>query len=155
MISTKSVEIEYETDVVTARSAGRETARDLGFGLADQTRLATAISELTRNVIQYAGSGLCTIVDESDEDLARLRVVVEDNGPGIADIDNAMEDGYSTGGGLGAGLPGAKRLVDEFDLDTEPGHTSVTIKMTRRKAQQRPAAAPGRRRVEGTREAAA
>ncbi len=127
-----SVEINAEGDIVVARSAGRELAREIGFGSADQTRLATAISELTRNVIQYAGSGVCTVIDESADGTAGIRVTVEDHGPGIPDVEQAMADGFSTSRGLGAGLPGTRRLVHEFHLESEPGHTKVTIAMARR-----------------------
>ncbi|MDL1959647.1 MAG: anti-sigma regulatory factor [Deltaproteobacteria bacterium] len=127
------VEIRAQSDIIVARRAGRDMARDLGFGSADQTRLATAISELTRNIIQYAGEGVCVITDESDKTTIKVRVKVEDNGPGIPDIDQAMEQGFSTARGLGAGLPGTKRLVQEFDIDSVPGHTIVIIAITQRK----------------------
>lgn len=127
------IEIKVEADIVAARRAGREMARQLGFGSADQTRLATAISELARNVIQYAGEGVCLVTDESDQNASKIRVVVEDHGPGIPDIEQAMTDGFSTGGGLGAGLPGARRLVHEFEIESQPGHTRVTIGMSRGK----------------------
>jgi len=132
-METKKVEIKGSGDIVTARQAGREMARELGFGSADQTRLATAISELTRNVTQYAGMGFCTIVDNSDKNTIKIKATVEDTGPGIPDIDRALEQGYTTGGGLGAGLPGTKRLVQEFDIDSVPGQTVVTIVLSRRK----------------------
>ncbi len=132
-METKKVEIKGSGDIVTARQAGREMARELGFGSADQTRLATAISELTRNVTQYAGMGFCTIVDNSDKNTIKIKATVEDTGPGIPDIDRALEQGYTTGGGLGAGLPGTKRLVQEFDIDSGPGQTVVTIVLSRRK----------------------
>ena len=125
------VALKEEFDIVTARGAGREMARQLGFGSADQTRLATAISELARNALQYAREGMCLISDESDARRSRIEVVVEDHGPGIPDLEKAMEYGFSTGGGLGAGLPGAKRLVHEFELESEPGRTRVTIGMNR------------------------
>ena len=127
-----SVELNVEGDIVTARSAGRELAREIGFGSADQTRLATAISELTRNVIQYAGSGVCTVIDESADETAGIRVTVEDHGPGIPDVKRAMADGFTTSRGLGAGLPGTRRLVHEFHVESEPGRTRVTIAMARR-----------------------
>jgi len=132
-METKKVEIRGSTDLVTARQAGRDMARGLGFGSADQTRLATAISELTRNVIQYAGTGLCTIADKSDKSAIKIMVAVEDTGPGIPNIDKAMKQGYTTGGGLGAGLPGTRRLVQKFDIESSPGHTLVTIVMTRQR----------------------
>jgi len=137
--AARAVQIRVESDIVAARVAGRDLARQLGFGLADQTRLATAISELTRNVIQYAGKGTCTITDVSDDTVVKIRVVVEDNGPGIPDISRAMEQGFSTSRGLGAGLPGTKRLVHEFDIQSRPGYTKVTIAMARPRAQMPPA----------------
>ena len=132
-MAEKMIEIRTERDIITARSAGREMARDLDFGSADQTRLATAISELTRNIIQYAGEGTCTLSDISNERTFAIRVVAEDSGPGIADIEKALEFGFSTRKGLGAGLPGTKRLVSNFEIESEPGHTMVTIELTRRK----------------------
>ncbi len=131
MIATASelVPIRRDSDVVTARRSGRDMAKKIGFGTADQTRLATAISELTRNVIKYAGDGECMIYDESNDSRNRIRVVVEDHGPGIPDIEIAMTDGYTTGGTLGAGLPGTRRLVNEFDISSEPGLTRVEIAM--------------------------
>jgi serine/threonine-protein kinase RsbT len=131
-MNVKNLQIQAESDVVAARCAGREMARDVGFGSADQTRLATAISELVRNVIQHAGSGTCTFVDESDGDAGRIRVVVEDEGPGIPDSEGAGEVRSGESRGLGAGLPGTRRLVSEFCLESEPGHTRVTIVMVRR-----------------------
>ena len=131
MIATASelVPIRRDSDVVTARRSGRDMAKKIGFGSADHTRLATAISELTRNIIKYPGDGECTIYDESSESRNRIRVVVEDHGPGIPDIEIAMTDGYTTGGTLGAGLPGTRRLVNEFDITSEPGLTRVEIAM--------------------------
>jgi serine/threonine-protein kinase RsbT len=126
------VEIRGEPDIVASRQAGREIARRLGLGTADQTRLATAISELTRNVVHYAKTGWCHIEGAATGDGVRIRVVVEDHGPGIPDIAAAMCDGFSTGGGLGAGLPGTRRLMDEMDVRSQPGHTVVTIAMNRR-----------------------
>ncbi len=128
-----AIELKVETDVVLARQAGRELAREMGFGSADQTRLATAISELARNVIEYADEGTCLISNESNEHGTRIQVVVEDNGPGIADLEQAMTHGFTSGGGLGVGLPGAKRLVQEFDIESSPGHTRVTIAISRQK----------------------
>ncbi len=122
----KQVPIVTEGDVLVARTEGRDTARRLGFGSADQTRLATAISELGRNVLKYAEKGSCTISERSDGTTTRLVVIVEDNGPGIPDIPKAMSDGYTTGRSLGMGLPGTKRLVHEFDIISRPGYTRVT-----------------------------
>jgi len=128
-----AIDLKADSDIVLARQAGRELAQEMGFGSADQTRLATAISELARNVIQYAGEGVCSMADESNQRLIMIRVVVEDAGPGIADLDQAMAQGFSSGAGLGAGLPGARRLVQEFDIESEPGHTRVTIAISRQK----------------------
>lgn len=132
-MTERRVEIKVGSDIVAARQAGREMARELGFGSADQTRLATAISELARNALQYASEGICVVTDESDQSMLKIRVVVEDHGSGIPDIEKALENGFSTSGGLGAGLPGAKRLVQEFDIESQPGHTKVTIAVVRRR----------------------
>lgn len=121
-------------DIVAARRFGREMASELGFGSADQTRLATAISELARNVVQHAGSGTCTVSDESNTEFIRIGVVVEDCGPGIEDLGLALEDGFSTAGGLGAGLPGTRRLVQKFEIDSKPGLTRVCITVQRRRS---------------------
>lgn len=120
-------------DIVRARSTARQIAAGIGFGLADQTRLATAVSELARNVVQYAGSGHCDIVDASGVDELHIRIVVEDQGPGIHDIEKAMQDGYSTRGSLGAGLPSTRRLMDSFAIESRPGLTRISIAMVRRR----------------------
>lgn len=134
--SESMVSIHTASDVVLARQLARRLAVQLGFGKANQTRLATAVSELTRNVIEYAGNGECRIDDASDATFWRIRIVVEDHGPGIADLEQAMQDGYSTGGSLGAGLPGTRRLVDSFAIDSRPGLTRITITMAIRKGPQ-------------------
>jgi len=128
-----TVEIKDQKDIITARQAVRDMARKLGLRLADQTRLATAISELTRNVIQYAGNGVCAIRDVSDAHVLRIVAVIEDFGPGILDVEKAMTYGFSTSKGLGAGLPGSKSLVQEFDIQSKPGNTKVTIVVCRRR----------------------
>ncbi len=134
-VNETKVGIKVHSDIVSARQVGRKMAHELGFGPADQTRLATAISELTSNVIRYAGGGVCTITDQSDQNTNRVQVVIEDHGPGIPDIEQAMVDGFSTGGSLGVGLPGSKRLVHEFAVESEPGHTKITIAMVRQSAR--------------------
>ena len=126
-----TITIKVYSDIVYARQVGRQMAYELGFGTADQTRLATAISELTSNAMRHAGEGVCVITDRSDERVKKVQVVVEDHGPGIANIEQAMKDGFSTGGSLGVGLPGSKRLVHEFDIESEPGHTKITIAVIR------------------------
>jgi serine/threonine-protein kinase RsbT len=129
--SPAPIPIRDGADILLARKAARELAVALGLGAADQTRLATAVSELTRNVLQYAGRGLCRVVNESDAATVRICVEVADQGPGISDLELAMRDGYSTSGGLGAGLPGTRRLMDEFKLESRPSDTRVTIRMIR------------------------
>jgi serine/threonine-protein kinase RsbT len=121
------IAIDHEQDVITARKAGRAMAQTLGFGLADQTRLATAISELARNVIEYATNGTCKITGDSSSERTWVEAVISDHGPGIPDIEKALQDGYSTGNSLGAGLCGAKRLVHVFEIKSIPGHTEIKI----------------------------
>ncbi|WP_407271784.1 anti-sigma regulatory factor [Radiobacillus sp. PE A8.2] len=115
------ISIKKELDIVGARQIGRDHAKRLGFGTVDQARIATAISELARNIYLYAKVGeICyEIIDEKSN--TGLRVIATDNGPGIRSISQVMEDGYSTSGGLGAGLPGVKRLMDQFDIVSEVG----------------------------------
>ncbi|EGV31904.1 putative anti-sigma regulatory factor, serine/threonine protein kinase [Thiorhodococcus drewsii AZ1] len=125
--SSTQIPVLSPADIVTARRATRDLCERLGFGKADQTRLATAVSELARNVIQYACEGVCIVEDASDNRTRRIRVQVEDRGPGITDIALAMTDGYSTSGGLGAGLPGTRRLVDDFQIESAPGRTRISI----------------------------
>lgn len=109
-----------QTIIVTARGAVRELARELGFGVVDQTRLATAVSEIARNAVQYAGKGLVEFrVLEGDR--VGLEVVVSDEGPGIPDIPRVLAGGYSTAQGFGRGISGARALVDEFTLESTPG----------------------------------
>ncbi|RXZ00881.1 MULTISPECIES: anti-sigma regulatory factor [Fictibacillus] len=112
------VEVCNEWDIVSARQLGRNMAKELGFGNVDQARITTAISELARNIYLYAGNGKICL--EPVEQMGRkgLRIIAVDNGPGIRDIRKVMEDGYTTSGGLGAGLPGVKRLMDEFTIDS-------------------------------------
>ena len=133
MMGHESVSIADTADIVRARGAARSIAAQVGFGLADQTRLATAVSELARNALHYAGGGHCEITDLSDDTERRIRVMVEDHGPGIPDIQRAIQDGYSTGGGLGAGLPGTKRLMDVFTIESTVGLTRIYVEMIRPK----------------------
>ncbi|WP_096290413.1 anti-sigma regulatory factor [Mycobacterium ahvazicum] len=112
-------------DIVEARKAGHQLALDLGFSLTDVTMIATAISEIARNITSYAGRGTVRVtVDERDGRQA-LVVRAEDDGPGIADIERAMEDGYSTGRGLGMGLPGSRRLMDRLIVESALGKGTV------------------------------
>jgi serine/threonine-protein kinase RsbT len=119
------VEVRKPDDIVAARQAGHELARDLGFSLTDVTMIATAISEVARNITSYAGTGEIRVAVQSLDGRRALVVRAEDDGPGIADIDRALEDGYSTGSGLGLGLPGARRLMDHISVKSAPGHGTV------------------------------
>ena len=115
-------------DLVTLRRAVRERAAALGFGHTDQVRLVTAASELGRNIVHYAGRGFAVIATVNREGRRGLRLRFEDEGQGISDIELAMKDGYTSGRGLGKGLPGARRLVDEFEITSDVGRgTVVTI----------------------------
>ncbi|GER68487.1 serine/threonine-protein kinase RsbT [Weizmannia acidilactici] len=127
------IKILNEWDIVAARQLGRNIARELNFGIVDQARITTAISELARNIFIYAGQGEIRIEKVRQNGKQGLKVIAEDKGPGIANIRKVMEDGYSTSGGLGAGLPGVRRLMDEFDIDSAPnkGTTVTAIKWVR------------------------
>lgn len=127
------IAIESDADVVTARQRARALAVGLEMPSTDQTLLATAISEIARNITAYAKRGEVLIDVVHDGPRRGIRVVAMDEGPGIEDVEKALTDGYTTGGGLGLGLPGARRLVDEFDIQTAPGQgTRVTlVKWTR------------------------
>jgi serine/threonine-protein kinase RsbT len=120
--------IASDSDVVTARQAGRELAMESGFKGSDLTLIATAISEIARNIVVFAGRGEITISPLDTDGRRGVLIVAEDAGPGIPDIAMAMRDGYSTGHSLGLGLPGAKRLMDEFEIVSEVG-IGTTIKM--------------------------
>lgn len=119
-----------ELDIVAARQAGRKISRSLGFSLVDQTRITTAISELARNIVLYAGTGTITIRPIYKGSQSGIEIIAEDKGPGIVNVEKAMEDGFSTSGGLGAGLPGVRRLMDEFELTTASG-VGTSIKTTK------------------------
>ena len=115
-------------DVVAVRQAVRQRAVELGFNLVDQTKIVTAASELARNTLQYGRGGTLRIEEIIEGPRRGLRLVFEDDGPGIANLELAMKDGYTTGNGLGLGLSGAKRLSNEFDIHSRPGEgTRVTI----------------------------
>lgn len=129
----RQVTIAEEHDIVVARQTARELARALGFGIIDQSRIATAVSELTRNVVRYAtdGRGLVTF-ELLDDGRVGLEIIVTDDGPGIADVDQVMAEGYTSGRGLGLGLSGTRRLMDEMHLESSVGGTTVTIRKWRR-----------------------
>jgi serine/threonine-protein kinase RsbT len=119
--------VQSAEDVVAIRQAVRQREVELGFNLVDQTKIVTASSELARNTVQYGGGGRVTI--EAVEDFGRrgIRLTFEDDGPGIADIELAMKDGYTTGGGLGLGLSGARRLSNDFRIESTPGKGTRVI----------------------------
>lgn len=120
--------VRLEQDVVLARQLTRKIASDCSMRLVDLTKLVTAVSELARNTVVYGGGGDMDweVIEEAGR--VGLRLVFRDEGPGIADVKLALTDGWTSGGGLGLGLTGARRLVDEFELDTTPGQgTRVTI----------------------------
>lgn len=120
--------VETSEDVVAVRQAVRQRAVQIGFTLVDQTKIVTAASELARNTLHYGGGGTLRIEEVQHGVRRGLRLVFEDNGPGIPDIDLAMKDGYTTSNGLGLGLSGAKRLSNEFSIESRPGEgTRVTI----------------------------
>jgi serine/threonine-protein kinase RsbT len=119
------VDIKNPDDIVEARKAGHQLALDLGFSLTDVTMIATAISEIARNITSYAGRGAVLVAVADREGRKALVVRAEDDGPGIADIERAMEDGYTTGRGLGMGLPGARRLMDRLIVESALGRGTV------------------------------
>ncbi|GKV67218.1 MULTISPECIES: anti-sigma regulatory factor [Sporosarcina] len=125
-----SIEINTEWDIVAARQLGRNEAKSTGFGTVDQARITTAISELARNIYLYAGKGKIEIEPVRVGQRAGLIITASDEGPGIADLQKVMEDGFTTSGGLGAGMPGVKRLMDDFRVETEVG-TGTTITATK------------------------
>jgi serine/threonine-protein kinase RsbT len=124
------VAVESESDIVTARQRVRAMAAALGFSSTDQTLIALAVSEVARNIVSYATRGQVTLSEVDGGGRTGIRVVAKDDGPGIEDIGLAMRDGYSTTRSLGMGLPGAKRVTDEFEIDSAPGR-GTTIRMTK------------------------
>jgi serine/threonine-protein kinase RsbT len=119
--------IESESDIVTARKVVRDAATALGFGITDVTRIVTAASELTRNIYHYAKSGVMRWRVLNGGDRVGLELTFEDHGPGIPDVPKAMEMGFSTGKGLGMGLPGSKRLMDEMTIESTVGQGTTVL----------------------------
>ncbi len=117
----KSAVIRSDLDIVIARTMARDMARTLGFSAIDQARIATAVSELARNIYLYAGTGTVTVREVEKLGRKGIEIVCEDQGPGIPDIDLVMQDGYTTSRGMGMGLPGAKRLMDDFTIQSQVG----------------------------------
>lgn len=121
--------IDCESDIVATRKVVRDVATNMGFSVTDVTRIVTAASELTRNIHLYAGRGTMRCKEARDGSRVGLELVFEDHGPGIADIEEAMRPGFSSGNGLGLGLPGSRRLTDEMTIDSKVGRgTTVTIR---------------------------
>jgi serine/threonine-protein kinase RsbT len=128
LLSEERIRVACEADIVTARQLGRRLATDAGFSSTDQTLIATAISEVARNIVEYARHGEVILSAFEQQGRRCIKIIAQDNGPGIADTELAMRDGYSTGNSLGVGLPGARRLMDDFDLTSTPGKgTTVTM----------------------------
>lgn len=128
VLNSESMELHSSEDIVLVRQAVRKMAVGLGFGLVDQTKVVTASSELARNMLNYGGGGTVQLEVVQNGSRSGLRLVFEDQGPGIADIDLAMKDGYSSGQGMGLGLGGAKRLSHEFEIASKPGEgTRISI----------------------------
>jgi serine/threonine-protein kinase RsbT len=130
----KIIPITQEPDVIVARQEGRNLAQRLGFSPVDQARITTAISELARNIVVYAnGKGTVTLRELTNPEGRRgMEICFDDEGPGIADVDNAMTQGFTSGKGLGAGLPGSQRLMDEFQIQSTPGEgTHIRVRKWR------------------------
>ena len=126
---TEIVEIKNEADIIRARVRAKAVAEALGFNYMDQTRIATAVSELARNAYHYAGEGIMTMKPMNRQGRKGIEIIVEDHGPGIENLELALKGGHSTAGGLGMGLSGSKRLMDEFDIRTKSSEgTSITVR---------------------------
>jgi serine/threonine-protein kinase RsbT len=121
------VPISADVDIVTARQEGRDLAERMGCSSIESTMIATAISEIARNIMSHAGRGEIAISAVAIDGRNAIEVIARDEGPGIADIERAMQDGFSTGAGLGLGLPGAGRLMDHFEVRSEPGVGTTVI----------------------------
>lgn len=128
MAKTQTLPLLQETDVVLIRQQVRKAAEAIRLGIISQTKIVTAASEIARNGLIYGGGGECVIEETLRAGKPALRLVIRDKGPGIADIERAMVDGYTSGNGLGLGLSGSKRLVDEFMIDSRPGE-GTTIEL--------------------------
>ncbi len=127
-MTTQTLPLKQETDIVVVRQQVRKAAAQANLGLVSQTKIVTAASEIGRNALLYGGGGECLIEITERERRAALRLVITDQGPGIADIEQALRDGYTSGNGLGLGLSGSRRLVDEFSIRSEPG-SGTTVEM--------------------------
>lgn len=130
MVDEVRVRIHSSADIITARQQGRALASLVGFSNSNLTIIATAISEVARNIVEYAKEGEVTITLINDGNKKGVKIVASDQGPGISDVTLVMRDGYSTGRGLGIGLPGARRLMDEFEIVSEI-NKGTTVTMTK------------------------
>ena len=124
------VPVNSERDIVLARQKGRALATQVKFSVGNATLIATAISELARNIVSYAGRGEIVMSVADNSERIGITIVASDSGPGIADLTLALRDGFSTSGSLGIGLPGVRRLMDEFDIDSQPGRGTI-VKVTK------------------------
>jgi len=127
--AVRAIRIASDVDIVEARTAVRSLASEVGFAGTDLVMIATAVSEIARNIVEYAKRGqvICSVVQTTSH--RGLEIVARDEGPGIADVSQAMQDGYSSASGLGLGLPGSRRMMDEFLVDTKPGRgTTITMR---------------------------
>lgn len=120
-VRSETVPVRSDAEIVQVRQLVRRWAEELRFSLVDQTKLITAASEIARNTVIYGRGGELILEELNQGGRPGLRLTFQDNGPGISDIEKAMKDGYTTGNGLGLGLSGSKRLVNEFYIDSKPG----------------------------------
>ena len=128
ILRSETLKLQTSDDVVRTRQAVRAWMVEMKFGLVDQTKMVTAASELARNAISYGGGGSVDLETVEEDARQGIRLVFDDHGPGIPNIDLAMKDGFSTGGGLGLGLGGSKRLVNDFEIRSVPGQgTRITL----------------------------
>ena len=130
LVNEIRIAITTDADMLPARAKGRELALELGFSRTDATLIATAISEIARNILVHVGSGEIMMRPVQEDTRYGLVIVATDSGPGISDLDAALEHGYASRGGLGLGLPGARRLMDDFEVQTERGR-GTTVTMTK------------------------
>lgn len=128
MGTTQTLPLKQETDIVVIRQQVRKAAEQARLGLVSQTKIVTAASEIARNALIYGGGGECEIEQTTHSGRNAVRLVIRDQGPGIADLDKAMVDGYTSGNGLGLGLSGARRLVDDFAIQSAPG-SGTTVEL--------------------------
>jgi serine/threonine-protein kinase RsbT len=126
-IASGEMPIQSEGDIVLVRRMAREAATQAGFGGTDVTRIVTATSEMARNIFKYAGEGVMRWRNAQTDDRSGIELEFEDHGPGIADVNLAMQEGYTTGEGLGMGLPGARRLVDELEISSKVGQGTKVV----------------------------